>query len=165
VTQDPHYALLASLPATSFLEIGVQEGFSLAAVVGASVGLKSVTLCDTWGALDGGTNRGSHAHIDKLLDDLGYTGERLFLDGDSKRTVPYLGRATKYDLIHVDGDHTEAGAYADLTNVTPIASWHIVVHDIFMPSVWAACSRWLKENTFTTVRAYSHGTGALVVEV
>jgi hypothetical protein len=161
---DPHYALLASFPATSFLEIGVQEGFSLAAVVGANAYMKKVALCDTWGWVDGGTGRGSHEHIEALLDGLGYRGERIYLTGDSKVTVPTLREAT-FDLIHVDGDHTEAGAYADLHNVTPLAGRYIVVHDIFMPSVWAAVSRWLKENNFASARAYSHGTGALVVEV
>lgn len=117
-----------------YLEIGCRDGDSLREVVLHAPALKRVVVCDLWGSDFGGTGRGSHEHIDKLLDDLGYTGERVFLDGDSRETVPTI-RGT-FDLVLVDGDHSDEGARADLTNAWPLVApgGTLLFHDIFHPS-------------------------------
>ena len=69
----------------SYLEIGVADGFTLSCRLRENAQLDDLVLCDTWGATDGGTNRGSHEHIEKLLLDRRFPLDRVtFLDGDSK---------------------------------------------------------------------------------
>lgn len=132
-----------------YLEIGTREGDSLRVVVENSLGLARVVCCDTWGGEWGGTGRGGHAHIDAMLAAMLYDGELLFLDGDSKRTVPTLDE--QFDLVLVDGDHSAEGARADLDNVLPRVAGGgcIAFHDITHPKhgylldVW---NSWQQEN-------------------
>ena len=162
-----HHDLLATLtPITSYLEIGVQEGNSLAAVVAANPGLSQITLCDEWGRAHGGTGRGSHAHIDARLASLGYTGRVTYLDGLSQRLIPTLKGQT-FDLVHIDGDHSANAARTDLENIWPLAAHYIVVHDVFFMSVWEAASAWLMahKTRIRTARISASDTGTLVVEV
>jgi hypothetical protein len=122
-----------------YLEIGCREGDSLREVVMHAPLLQRVVICDLWGSDYGGTGRGGHDHIDKLLDDLGYTGERVFLDGDSRETVPTI-RGTpglrRFDLVLVDGDHSDEGALADLENAWPLVAdgGKLLFHDICHPA-------------------------------
>jgi hypothetical protein len=117
-----------------YLEIGCREGDSLREVVLHAPALKRVVVCDLWGSDFVGTGRGSHDHIDQLLDDLGYTGARVFLDGDSRKTVPTI--RGKFDLVLVDGDHSDEGARADLTNAWPLVHYRgtLLFHDICHPA-------------------------------
>lgn len=108
---------------TSYLEIGVRDGASLATVVmAAGPQLHWITLCDTWDSAYGGSGRASHQHIEVLLDALRFQGEGvLYLDGDSKKLIPPLDlEGKRYDLITIDGDHSIEGASADLTNSWPL---------------------------------------------
>jgi predicted O-methyltransferase YrrM len=97
-----------------YLEIGIREGESLTRVVQNSAALQEIVICDPWGTEHGGSGRGSHAHIAGLLSDLTYQGRVDWLDGDSHKVLKsgILGR--EFDLILVDGDHSEAGATQDL---------------------------------------------------
>lgn len=118
----------------SYLEIGCREGGSLRLVVAANPTLERLVICDTWGGIYGGTGRGSHRHIEELLASLGYAGEVRFLDGDSRELIPTL-RET-FDLILVDGDHSDEGAAADLANVRSLlaAGGRLLFHDICHPA-------------------------------
>jgi hypothetical protein len=137
------YELLAfhAGAARTYLGIGVQEGHCVRHVVEANPDI-AVTLCDTWGPHHGGTNRGSHAHVDVLLDAAGHRGVRQYLDGPSQTRLPQLGPEARFDLSYVDGAHEEAAAYADLTLVWPRTVQVMLVHDIRMPPVWSALTRW-----------------------
>jgi len=117
-----------------YLEIGCREGDSLREVVLHAPLLQRVVICDLWGSDYGGTGRGGHEHINKLLDDLRYTGERVFLDGDSRETVPTMLKM--FDLVLVDGDHSDEGARADLENAWPlvVSGGTLLFHDICHPS-------------------------------
>lgn len=117
-----------------YLEIGTRDGDSLRVVVENSPALERIVCCDTWRSEWGGSNKGSHAHIDAMLASLLYDGEVDYLDGDSKVTVPTL--ACRFDLVLVDGDHSADGARADLDNVLPLVEpgGCIVFHDIAHPS-------------------------------
>ena len=117
-----------------YLEVGCREGDSLRQIVANSPVLERIVVCDMWGPMYGGTGRGGHDHIDAMLNGLGYTGERLFLDGDSKELVPTLRE--QFDLVLVDGDHSPAGALADLTNCWPLveSGGQLVFHDIIHPA-------------------------------
>ena len=113
-----------------YMEIGVRDGDSLRCVIENATALEVVYMCDTWGSEYGGTGRGDHSHIDRMLDGLAFFGGRVYLTGDSKETLPNLSHAWA-DLILVDGDHSEAGAQADLENCQRFLSQggRIVFHD------------------------------------
>jgi hypothetical protein len=117
-----------------YLEVGCREGDSLEQIVANSVTIERVVVCDMWGPMYGGTGRGNHDHIDAMLNGFAYTGSRLFLDGDSKETVPTLHE--EFDLVLVDGDHSPAGALADLENCWPLveSKGQLVFHDIRHPA-------------------------------
>lgn len=121
-----------------YLEIGVRDGDSLRVVLEeAGQHLESVWLADLWGSDYGGTGRGSHAHIEQLLQDFGFDGRPVFLDGDSRNTLPALlpQKARAFDLVLVDGDHSEAVGLADLRNAWPLVrpGGTLLFHDITHP--------------------------------
>lgn len=117
----------------SYLEIGVADGFTLSCRLRENLQLDELVLCDTWGATDGGTNRGSHEHIRQLLLSKGFPLERVtFLDGDSKLRIPeYFSQWPEkvFDLIFADGDHTGDGVWKDMINTIDHANI-LAVHDI-----------------------------------
>ncbi|MDX9862860.1 MAG: class I SAM-dependent methyltransferase [Rhodospirillales bacterium] len=104
-----------------YLEIGVRRGRSVCAVASRMPGVELV-MFDLWIANYAGMeNPGPHV-VERELDKLGHTGRRTFVDGDSHVTVPEYFRANPdvyFDLITVDGDHTERGAVDDLCDVLP----------------------------------------------
>jgi len=118
----------------SYLEIGTREGGSLRVVLENSPDLEAIVCADTWGGEWGGSARGSHHHIDRMLCESLYTGEVRFLDGDSKQTIPTL--AGPFDLVLVDGDHSYKGGMADLVNCWPLVApgGCLVFHDITHPA-------------------------------
>jgi hypothetical protein len=129
-----------------YLEIGTRDGDSLRVVLEENAGtLSSMWVADLWGSDYGGTGRGNHLHIDQLLDDFNFDGRRVFLDGNSRDTIPALmpERADFFDMVLVDGDHSAEGAKADLANVWPLVKpgGVILFHDICHPAhqYLAAC--------------------------
>ena len=128
----------------SYLEVGVQEGGSLSAVINAGMGVQDLLLCDTWCRLHGGTGRGDHRHIEFMLEELAYEGEATFLDGRSQATLPkYIAqhRGATFDLSHVDGSHDHEDALMDLENVWRLTAKRMVVHDVSFAQVWQAVVR------------------------
>ena len=117
-----------------YLEIGTREGDSLRVVVEHAYTLERVVCADTWGGEWGGTGRGGHAHVEAMLSAMLYVGEVRFLDGDSHQTILTLDE--QFDLILVDGDHSEEGGAADLRNVWPLCApgGCIVFHDVCHPA-------------------------------
>ena len=116
----------------SYLEIGVQEGNSLNLVIEHSKKLNKIVLCDTWQGEFGGTSRGSNEHIKNRFKN--HLDKITFLDGDSKLQIPKL--TEKFDLIHVDGDHSYEGAMLDLNNCFNLLNkdGFLVFDDITHPS-------------------------------
>lgn len=99
----------------SYLEVGVNEGTSLEVAIKECPTIKSITLVDQWGKEYGGTGRGSNDHIKALLNDWKYAGEARFLDGNSHDILPQLiQEGCAYDLVTIDGDHSEEGGKQDL---------------------------------------------------
>ncbi len=118
----------------SYLEIGVRDGDSLAVVL-AVAPIERLALADNWSGNYGGTGRRGHEHIKRLLGEIGvWRGRVLWLDGDSKTTVPTLTET--FDLVTVDGDHSAAGANADLENVLPLVApgGVVILDDICHPA-------------------------------
>lgn len=157
-TEMEHYYILRSLArnATTYLEVGVRDGGSLQAVVAAAPRLHLLLLCDTWDAESGGTNRGSHAHIDELLDGLGYVGSRVYLDGRSQVTLPAFRDANptmQFDLANVDGSHRYADVLADLENVWAMTRI-MVAHDTSFSDVWRAMGEFGKRTRARSAAAF-----------
>jgi hypothetical protein len=122
-----------------YLEIGTRDGDSLRVVLeNAGQQLEGVWVADQWGTAYGGSGRGSHAHIEQLLDDFNFAGRRIFLDGNSRDTIPALmpEQAEAFDLVLVDGDHSYEGGLADLENVWPLVrpGGCVAFHDILHPA-------------------------------
>lgn len=100
---------------------------------------------------------GVHKYVDygKKFIDNKYPGRHSLILGDSKKTIPdfFQGNSNiKFDLIFIDGDHSEVGAISDLFNCKklshsetivvmddtrneePMASWNINVN-----KAWQKC--------------------------
>ncbi len=99
-----------------YLEIGTRLGHSLALVcLAAGDQLAHATAIDAWvGGYAGMRNPGPDAVYDALRR-LGVDVSKIDLrTGDSHMLLP--GVTGEYDLILVDGDHTEGGARQDLND-------------------------------------------------
>lgn len=147
------------LPAQSYLEVGVRDGCSLWVVLEANSRIKRLALADDWGTSHGGTGRGSHEHVAALLRDIGWPGRVTWLDGRSQETLPELGMRVptpKFDLVHVDGDHSYRGALADLRNCWPLTLRAMVVHDV---DLVADVRRAVEKFSLESRREWSHHTG------
>lgn len=123
----------AALRPISYLEVGVREGDSLRRVLyyGAPARLY---LVDDWGLTCGGTGRGNHDHIAALLQECYPMAKPVYLDGNSHVSLPTL--ATTFQLITVDGDHTETGAALDLRDCWPLLepNGFLVFDDLYHPT-------------------------------
>jgi hypothetical protein len=147
--------------ARSYFCIGVQEGHCLANVLIGNPNIESITLCDTWGPVHGGTNRGSHAHIDTMLANMGYKGHVTYHDCDSKSLVLPLGQQW-FDLAYIDGDHSYDYALHDMRLVWPHVTKHMVVHDVLFTDVAKALRIFLLDNP-AVVSVYTGGTHTAVI--
>jgi predicted O-methyltransferase YrrM len=116
----------------SYLEIGVRRGRSVCTVVRAHSQVNIVAF-DMWVENYAGIENPGATYVMEELRRHGHTGQATFIDGDSHKTVPaYFRQNPKatFDLITVDGDHTEEGAYLDLCNVIPhLSVGGVVVFD------------------------------------
>ncbi len=105
----------------SYLEIGVRRGRSMAMVVSASPRVNVVGF-DVWQEGYAGSENPGADFVLGELKRLGHAGQAEFVDGDSHTTVPEYFRIhpdAAFDLVTVDGDHSLAGARADLETVVP----------------------------------------------
>ena len=94
-----------------YLEIGVREGDSMKVML-ENENIRIAVGVDTWGSDAGGTGRGSPDHIPSIL---GEGMDRVILiTGSSHDILPGLRHL--FDMIYIDGDHSEAGAVLDLTD-------------------------------------------------
>jgi len=119
----------------SYLEIGVCDGFSIQCMIREYPELERIVLSDTWGNEYGGSDKGSHDHIIKLLLEEGLDiSKATFLDGDSKKTIPAYFETCEeeFDMIYVDGDHSPLGCLEDITNCINHCKI-LAVHDVRHP--------------------------------
>lgn len=99
-----------------YLEVGVRRGHSLAFVAGAAqlAGLPLEALgVDPWVADYGGEPNHGAAYVLERLEELGLDAGVRLATGSSHDVLPELEDGS-YHLIHIDGDHTPAGALEDL---------------------------------------------------
>jgi predicted O-methyltransferase YrrM len=113
--------LTRRLAPSSYLEIGVRRGRSMAMVVSQAPACRIVGF-DLWVENYAGMENPGPRLVREEMARLGFTGELDFVDGDSKETVPRFFEQHPgefFDIITVDGDHSTDGARRDLENVMP----------------------------------------------
>jgi predicted O-methyltransferase YrrM len=120
-----------------YLEIGVRRGRSVCAVASRMPSVE-LAMFDMWIANYAGMDNPGAQLVERELEKIGHTGKRIFIDGNSHETVPDFFRAKPglfFDLITVDGDHTNRGAIDDLCDVLPHLSigGAIVLDDVCHP--------------------------------
>lgn len=133
------FAMVARDRPLRYLEVGCRLGHSLAAVMLASSTPVRATVVDLWISGYGDEpNPGPDAvieHLERLGAD---TSDMEVWRGDSHAILPTL--RGPFDLILVDGDHTEEGARADIIDCARLLAQDglMVFDDAVEPllSVW-----------------------------
>ena len=130
--------LAAGLQPCSYLEVGVRRGRSLAMVASVCPACDLVA-CDMFIEGYAGMDNPGPELIRSELSRVGFSGAIEFLVGDSHQVLPrYFNEHPDrfFDLITVDGDHSEVGARADLETVMPHlkVGGGLVFDDISNPS-------------------------------
>ncbi|MNK75854.1 O-methyltransferase [compost metagenome] len=115
-----------------YLEIGVRRGRSTCIVARACPTVDIIAF-DMWIPNYAGMENPGPSFVAIELQKHGHMGEIDFIDGNSHETVPAyfnLHPDFTFDLITVDGDHSEEGAFDDLCNVIPyLAPGGVLVFD------------------------------------
>ena len=126
------YAASKALQPKTYLEIGVRRGRS-ACVVARGCPTVEILACDMWQTNYAGMENPGPDFVTRELKKHGHRGNLFFANGDSHQLLPaFFGQqpGVRFDLITVDGDHSERGAYQDLCTVAPqLASGGVLVFD------------------------------------
>lgn len=104
-----------------YLEIGVRRGRSMA-MVAAARPQASLVGFDLWQKDYAGMENPGPDFVAAELARVGFSGKLTLVSGDSHQAVPrfFADNAEAYfDMITVDGDHSEEGAAQDLQVVLP----------------------------------------------
>lgn len=105
----------------NYLEIGVRRGRSACAVAARAPDV-DMALFDMWMPGYAGMENPGPDLVKGELERVGHRGVVEFIDGDSHQTLPAYFAAqpgVAFDIITVDGDHTDGGAAQDLADILP----------------------------------------------
>lgn len=127
-----YLSTLAARPGTtSICEVGFNAGFSSWAFLSASPS----TIVYSFDMFEYAYSAAAKSHIDEH-----FPGRHTLIEGDSHRTVAAFAAANAgmhFDVIFIDGDHSEDGARADLADLAALATPDtVVVMDDVMPWLW-----------------------------
>ncbi len=109
------------LQPAAYLEIGVRRGRSLA-MVASKAPACHIVACDLFIENYANMENPGPDFVRSEVQRFGFSGTLEFIVGDSTRVLsPFFDERPGlfFDIITVDGDHTAAGAHADLINVMP----------------------------------------------
>jgi SAM-dependent methyltransferase/predicted O-methyltransferase YrrM len=132
----------------NYLEIGVRRGRGVC-VVARGCNDVNITACDMWIENYAGMENPGPDFVLAELAKHGHKGNIEFINGDSHKSLPEYFKTKPdllFDMITVDGDHTEDGAFDDLHNVIPhLAPGGILIFDdIVHPSHKYLLNVWRK---------------------
>jgi predicted O-methyltransferase YrrM len=141
------------LQPSSYLEIGVRRGKSMANVLRFSSHCKAYGF-DMWITNYAGVSNPGPDFVRAEMKKLGYLGELVLIHGDSHITVPSFVRTNievKFDMVLVDGDHSYEGALKDLENVAPVIKLNGVlvfddIYDVRTPWLLDAWKKFLEQH-------------------
>jgi predicted O-methyltransferase YrrM len=108
----------------NYLEIGVRRGRSVCAVASLAPAV-DIAMFDMWIEDYAGMHNPGPEFVLSELNAVGHTGKAEFFNGNSHKTLPEYFRAhpdAGFDMITVDGDHTNLGAAQDIADVIPHVS-------------------------------------------
>jgi predicted O-methyltransferase YrrM len=147
------YALSQKLKIRNYLEIGVRTGRSMSMVVANNPDINIVGF-DMWQQDYAGMRNPGPSFVKNELMKFGFIGAAEFVSGNSHETLKkYFDEHSDeyFDIITVDGDHSEHGAIEDITDVLPhISIGGIIVFDDiahpqhkYLKNVWenTVCSK------------------------
>jgi predicted O-methyltransferase YrrM len=142
------YAAAELIRPRRYLEIGVRRGRSMAMVLAACPEVEVVGF-DMWMEKYAGMENPGPAFVKSEMKKVSPLAKVQLIDGNSHQTVPEFlkaNSATMFDLITVDGDHSEKGALQDLRDVLPRLSMGgaIVFDDISHPQHPYLIKTWRK---------------------
>jgi predicted O-methyltransferase YrrM len=104
--------LARKLAVKRYLEIGVRRGFSMA-LVGGVVPKATLYGFDMWIK---GYGKAENPGPELVLSEVaksGHHGEIVFVEGDTASTLPNFKPPAPFELILIDGNHTETAVYHD----------------------------------------------------
>lgn len=155
------FAAAKVLQPATYLEIGVRRGRS-ACIVARGCPSVNMVAFDMWIQNYAGMENPGEDFVRNELLKNAHTGMVSFINGDSHQTVPAFFKQypdTYLDMITVDGDHSEEGAFDDLCNVIPHLSVGgiIVFDDIAHPAHPYLLNVWRKAmNKFPYLCSYEY---------
>jgi len=150
-----YYAISNYLQPKSILEIGSRFGYSLIAMSkGTNISITSIDLQSYDNPFDLSSQEIAKANLKSCC---GLDGE--FIVGDSR----VINLNQKYDLIHIDGDHSEEVAFLDMQKFVNYLSPQgvMMVDDLDDPRVWRAWEKF-KVNYRSEFIPHKHGLGLLM---
>jgi predicted O-methyltransferase YrrM len=109
------------LDPASYLEIGIRRGRSMA-IVGSRVPDACIVGIDLWQRGYAGMENPGENHVRRELAAVGHRGTIELISGNSHEVLPRLFAERPdltFDLMTVDGDHSDDGAAQDLADVLP----------------------------------------------
>lgn len=115
------YAASKTIQPRNYLEIGVRRGRSVCTVARGCPNVDIVAF-DMWLQGYGGMENPGPEFVKAELLKHGHAGTISLINGNSHQTIPAFFRQNPlamFDMITVDGDHSEAGALDDLKNIIP----------------------------------------------
>jgi predicted O-methyltransferase YrrM len=117
------------------LEIGVRRGFTSCAIVAAARDVEH-HMMDSWRPVYSDRPNPGPVLVRKQLIAAGHRGRPVFHQGNSHELLPRLFQAEpnlQFDILVVDGDHTEHGAEQDLADTFPrVARGGVLIFDDLM---------------------------------
>jgi len=104
-----------------YLEIGVRRGKSMAQIAAHNPDCEIFGF-DLWITPYAGVENPGPEFVRQEMRAVGYAGPLQMISGPSQQTVPKFldeDRSMAFDVITVDGDHSDQGGWADLQAVAP----------------------------------------------
>ena len=159
------YACAAVVQPDTYLEIGVRRGRSLACVVAACPTARATGI-DLWMKNYAGVENPGPDFVREELGRVAPSPRVELLVANSHESLQALP-AESFDLITVDGDHSEAGAWQDLTDSARLLKpgglmlFDDLTHPQFryLADVW---TRFVREHDFVQAAYTASGLGAAV---